>query len=234
MIGRAAHHAAGHGAEAGFLELRRVPALEFGIDLVPPHRLAGSARDHAHVVEAERQQHGLLQPLVDLPAAVGLALGDARLAGVEQVERGLDRLAHRALGLGADVVARLEGLVDGLGKLVGTWLTRLCSAAVCRGQGGGCQADAAGLSSAFGRNASCTVEFLGLLLRCALLAAAEPAFAHHLMGGKIARHLHRRPPVRPRPSGDRHRSFRRRGRGRLPCRRAPRRRAARHRLRASP
>src|SRR5450759_3607335 len=117
-IGRAAHHAAGHRAEAGLAKARGVPALELGIDLVPPHRLAGAARDHAHIVEPERQQHGLLQPLIDLPAAVGLALGHARLAAVEQSKRGIDGLAHRALGLRADFVAALEGVVDNLGKLI--------------------------------------------------------------------------------------------------------------------
>src|SRR5215813_13719274 len=35
-IGRAAHHAAGHRAEAFLLEARRGPAFELGIDLVPP------------------------------------------------------------------------------------------------------------------------------------------------------------------------------------------------------
>jgi hypothetical protein len=45
-----------------------------------------AARDRAHVVEAEREQHRLLEPLVDAPLAV-LFLGDARLAAVEQVER---------------------------------------------------------------------------------------------------------------------------------------------------
>ena len=46
-----------------------------------------------------------------------LLLGDARLALVEQVERAIDRLAHRAFGGGADVVALLEGVVDGLGEV---------------------------------------------------------------------------------------------------------------------
>src|SRR5262249_7540329 len=45
------------------------------------------------------------------------ALGDPRLPAVEQVERGLDRFAHRPVGRGSDVVAPLEGVVDGPGKL---------------------------------------------------------------------------------------------------------------------
>ena len=69
----------------------RKPALRnraafqpFGrIDLVPPHRFAGTAGNHAHVIEAERQQHGLLEPLIDMPLTVRLALGDARLAGIQ-------------------------------------------------------------------------------------------------------------------------------------------------------
>ena len=53
-----------------------------------------------------------------MPLAVGLSLGNARFAGIEQIEGGIHRLAHRALGLRADLVASLEGLVDDLGKLV--------------------------------------------------------------------------------------------------------------------
>ena len=44
-------------------------------------------------------------------------LGDARLAAIEQVERGLDGLAHRPLGRGSDAVALLERLIDGAGEL---------------------------------------------------------------------------------------------------------------------
>ncbi len=47
----------------------------------------------------------------------GLLLGDTRLAGVEQIERSLDRLAHRPFRGRADRVALLEGLVDGLGEI---------------------------------------------------------------------------------------------------------------------
>ena len=116
-VGRAAHHRARHGAEARFLETIGVPALELGRHLVPPGRAAGGAGHRRVVAQPERQQHGFLQPLVDGPCAVAAALGDARLAAVEQVERGLDRLAHRAFGGGRDVVALLEGVVDGLGEI---------------------------------------------------------------------------------------------------------------------
>src|SRR5262249_35839488 len=49
----APHDAARHGTEAGFAKSRRVPTLQLGIDLVPPHGLSWAAGDHAHVVEAE-------------------------------------------------------------------------------------------------------------------------------------------------------------------------------------
>ena len=67
-VGRAAHDAARHGAKAGLAESRRVPAGELGRHLVPPDRIAGPALDHRHVVEAEGEQHRLLQPLMDGPA----------------------------------------------------------------------------------------------------------------------------------------------------------------------
>ena len=63
--------------------------------LVPPDRPAGAAGDQRHVVEAERQQHRLLQPLVDGPA---VRPGSATRTSppVEQVERRLDRVADLA------------------------------------------------------------------------------------------------------------------------------------------
>src|SRR5262249_47052482 len=77
--------------------------------------------------------HCLLEPLVHAPGAVRLLLGDARLATVEQVERRLDGIAHWALGRRADVVARLERVVDRLGETgIGHGRTP-CLAAVCRG-----------------------------------------------------------------------------------------------------
>ena len=48
-----------------------------------------------HVVQAEGQQHRLLQPLIDDPGAVAL-LGHPHLAGIEQVERRLHRIADLA------------------------------------------------------------------------------------------------------------------------------------------
>ena len=116
-VGRAAHDAARHGAEAGLAESRRVPAGELGRHLVPPDRPAGPALDHRHVVEAEREQHRLLQPLVDGPAVGGL-LGDAQLAAVEQVERGLDRVADLAPGVEADPLAVRERGLDHARQIV--------------------------------------------------------------------------------------------------------------------
>jgi hypothetical protein len=66
-----------------------------------------------HVVEAEGQQHRLLQPLIDLPLAVSPALGHPRLALVEQIERAIDSLANLALGRRRNAVAGIEGGVDG-------------------------------------------------------------------------------------------------------------------------
>src|SRR3546814_20461210 len=66
----------GHGAKAGLAKAVLAPALELRGHLVPPiGALARPAGDRGHVVEAEGQQHRLLQPLVDLPALRPL-LGD--------------------------------------------------------------------------------------------------------------------------------------------------------------
>ena len=78
---------------------------------------AGAAGDHFHVIEPEAQQHGLLQPLIDLPGAVFQLLGDANRALVEQVQSRLDGIAHRAFGVEADLGARLEGVFNGLGEI---------------------------------------------------------------------------------------------------------------------
>ena len=64
------------------------------------------------VVEPERQQHGLLQPLVDDDLAA-LSLRDPHGALVERIERRIDGVARLALGRGVDLVARLPGGFDG-------------------------------------------------------------------------------------------------------------------------
>src|SRR5258706_14485852 len=112
-----AHDAVGNGAEAGAFEFGGGPAVEFRRHLIPPDGLAGSALEHSHVVEPERQQHSLFQPLIDLPTPIGLALGNAQLALVQQVERALHGLADRAFGLGRDGVALLERGIDGAGRI---------------------------------------------------------------------------------------------------------------------
>jgi hypothetical protein len=106
--GRAADNGARHRAKPGVAKPVFAPAVEFRGHLVPPRGLAGAAGNRAHVVEAERQQHRLLQPLIDLPLAAGLALGDAGLALVEQLQRGIDRVADFAPGRGRDAVAGIE------------------------------------------------------------------------------------------------------------------------------
>jgi hypothetical protein len=118
-IGGTAHHRAGHGAETGVAEALFLPAVELRGDLVPPDRLAGAARDDAHVVEAERQQHRLLEPLVDPPGAVGGFLRDTGGAAVQEIERRLDRFADRTFGRRTDLVATLERRFDGLRERLG-------------------------------------------------------------------------------------------------------------------
>ena len=68
-------------AKARGAEFGLVPAQEFGIHLVPPHRFAGRAGNQLHVVQTERQQHGFLEPLVDDPFIAPL-LRYACLAGI--------------------------------------------------------------------------------------------------------------------------------------------------------
>src|SRR5438128_315223 len=111
--GGAAHDRAGDGAESCIAKTVLAPALELRGHLVPPRRLARAAGNRAHVVEAERQQHRLLQPLVDLPLAIGAALGDAGLAFVQQLQRVIDGLANFTLGRRRDAVAGIECGVDG-------------------------------------------------------------------------------------------------------------------------
>ncbi len=116
-IGGAAHDRARHGAEAGSTETVVAPAGELRRHLVPPIGAARSARDRRHVVQAERQEHGLLQPFVDGPFAVVLLLGDAHRAGIEQLERGLHRLAHFAARGNADRLPIVECSLDNPAKL---------------------------------------------------------------------------------------------------------------------
>src|SRR5260221_2092614 len=81
-IGAAADDGAGHGTETAFVKLPVAPAGELGRHLVPPVSAARTAGDHLHRVDAEGQQNGLLQPLIDPPLAIS-RLGDPGHAGVE-------------------------------------------------------------------------------------------------------------------------------------------------------
>jgi hypothetical protein len=74
------------------------PAVELRGHLVPPGAPPGPPEIERHVIEAERQQHGLLQPLIDGPLAVVCTHGDAGLALVEQVQRLIDGIADFTLG----------------------------------------------------------------------------------------------------------------------------------------
>ena len=57
-----------------------------------------AALHHAVVVEPEAQQHCLLEPLVDRPAALAVRFRHAAGAAVEHAQRRFHRLAHvRAL-----------------------------------------------------------------------------------------------------------------------------------------
>jgi hypothetical protein len=68
--------------------------------------------DRDVVEQPEREQHGLLQPLVHAPLAVDL-LGDAGLARVEQRDGGRHRLDDVCRGIGrGERGAFLEGGVD--------------------------------------------------------------------------------------------------------------------------
>src|SRR6516162_241851 len=113
-----AHDRTGHRTKASLAEPRGVPAFELGIDLVPPPGFPRPSRNDTHVIETERKQHCLLQPLIDVPLTVRASLSDARLPAVEQIKSGIDRFADRTLGFRADLVTPFEGFVDDAGKFV--------------------------------------------------------------------------------------------------------------------
>jgi hypothetical protein len=109
-IGRAPDDAVRHGTETGLLEFGRAPAVELRGDLVPPHGAARSAWDHAHVVEAEREQHRLLQPLVvTQPPAFSAT---RRLAAIEEGRAPHRRRRAPGLLSAGDRGALLEGGID--------------------------------------------------------------------------------------------------------------------------
>src|SRR5690606_9014718 len=111
-IGAAARDRTGHHAHAQGPEAVRVEAGEARLDLVPVGRRLRF--DHRHVVDAEVQQHRLLQPLVDLPAAVGLRLGHAQVAALQPLHRRLHRRPDQVVRfLAGQRGATLPGVLDG-------------------------------------------------------------------------------------------------------------------------
>ncbi len=66
--------------------------------------------------EAKGQQHGLLEPLIDLPPADSVRLGDARRSGIEHRERLCDGPSHFAVR-GIDFGAAFPSVVDDGGEL---------------------------------------------------------------------------------------------------------------------
>ena len=112
-VGRAAHDTGGNGAEAGAAEVFLRPALELGGHLVPPGRPARAAGDERHVIEAEGEKHRLFQPLIDHPLPVNF-LGNAHLAGIEQVKGLLHGLANLAGGVRRDLIAVFESRLNGV------------------------------------------------------------------------------------------------------------------------
>ena len=102
--------------------LRGIPAGGLERHLVEPRRGAHArerrAAVHRHrIVEAEGEQHGLLQPLVHDPFAAEL-LGGAEAAVVQAGDRRFDRVADLALGGAVDGVALFPGRIDGGLKLL--------------------------------------------------------------------------------------------------------------------
>src|SRR6185437_10999647 len=226
---RMPHHTAGHRTETRFAKARGVPALELGIDLIPPSGLAWPAGDDTHVVEAEREQHRLLEPLIYLPLAVAVSLGDPRRAAVEEVECGIHRLTHGTFGLRADFVPSFEGLVDDPGKLVvGHACSGGCSGGCSGSFGCGLSGERHGMSSCApqtklppGRNAyestPPTREFKpdrAGIQRCAGLRSSSDGWPH-------AGDFRRGDPFPTRSSGHWIGPFRGRGRGWLSRRRTP-------------
>ena len=105
------------GAEPGGTELDLAPAGKFGWHLVPPLRATRPAGNGFHVVEAEREQHGLFEPLIDHPFPVSTFFRHARLSRIEQCERLVDCIAHLTGRLVIDGFAGFECGIDGCGKL---------------------------------------------------------------------------------------------------------------------
>ena len=135
-VRRAAHDRARHGAKAG---LRNVLAPTFQLEGTLSHHFAvPAAVDQRIVVEAEAQQHGLLQPLIDLPRVrPGRAwlFGDPRLAAGRAGPAPPPPLRAPRPWSPADIGAVLPGLVDQRLKAEVGHGGLTFSAPVCLGRG---------------------------------------------------------------------------------------------------
>src|SRR5262245_4793076 len=121
-IGPAADDRTRYAAKARLGEALGVPAGGLERHLVEPRRRAepgkGGAAVHGYrVVEAEGEQDGFLEPLIDHPFAAHL-LGGAIAAVVEARDRRLDGVAYLALGRAVDAVALFPCRIDGGRQLV--------------------------------------------------------------------------------------------------------------------
>ena len=100
---------------------------------------------------------------------------------------GLDRLAHRPLGRGPDIVARLEGIIDRLGESgIGHAETPGWLAAVFRGKGGASQAARRG-DRRVARSRVAPHNRLSRALTCELTAGREPHDAARRASGRPKR-----------------------------------------------
>src|SRR6516164_4067229 len=82
-IGGIAHDRARNGAKTRRAKAPFVPMIEFRADLVPPYRMARSARNFAHIVKTKRQQYCFFEPLVDALATVARPLGHPGVAAIQ-------------------------------------------------------------------------------------------------------------------------------------------------------
>jgi hypothetical protein len=79
-------------------------------------RIGGTAWDLDEVVEAERQQYRLLQPLMNLPAGSGF-LGDSHPPGIEAIERLFDGVTMGASAVRSKPVAGFPGGIYSGGEI---------------------------------------------------------------------------------------------------------------------
>jgi hypothetical protein len=107
-----ANDGAGDGSEAGLAETVLAPVGKLQRHLIESRR-AGWALHRSRVCYPEGDQDGFLQPLVHAPAG-GVWLGDASLAGIEEVEGGPNVVAVRAARLRGKHVPPVPKFIDGL------------------------------------------------------------------------------------------------------------------------